>query len=262
MPAELVDLLKARKKNAPHPRWIFVNEDGRPDNHFLRKLKRIAHRAGLNCGHCKTTVTKGKYETKREVEVTCATDPSAKNSTFIGFARRVRLAGSNTAYPFARFNSCSATKAWRRRRNTSGSATSRGCLLSSIQPSATDPRSSQSFFSSRTLYTQYSSHLCLHGARAAPIIFSTPFFLSFRLIFRRTLRRAAFAFVVVGNKSATTVLVFALLHAPRRASSKIANCLVKSVLPGKRSNIRILRPVNARTARNHDLQQTLRIEYR
>jgi len=79
MPAELVDLLKARKKTAPHPRWIFVNEDGRPDNHFLRKLKRIAHRAGLNCGHCKTTVTKGKYETKREVEVTCATDPVCKN---------------------------------------------------------------------------------------------------------------------------------------------------------------------------------------
>src|ERR1700684_1660821 len=70
MPAELVELLKARKKKAPHPRWIFVNEDGRPDNHFLRKLKRIALRAGLNCGHCKTTVTKGKYETKREVEVT------------------------------------------------------------------------------------------------------------------------------------------------------------------------------------------------
>lgn len=79
MPAELVDLLKARKRNAPHPRWIFVNEDGRPDNHFLRKLKRIAHRAGLNCGHCKTTVTKGKYENKREVEVTCATDPVCKN---------------------------------------------------------------------------------------------------------------------------------------------------------------------------------------
>ena len=66
MPAELVTLLRARKKNAPHPRWIFVNEDGRPDNHFLRKLKRVAHRAGLNCGHCQTVVTKGKYESKRE----------------------------------------------------------------------------------------------------------------------------------------------------------------------------------------------------
>jgi integrase/recombinase XerD len=45
------------------------------DNHFLRKLKRIALRAGLNCGQCKTTINKGSYEHKRPVEVTCATDP-------------------------------------------------------------------------------------------------------------------------------------------------------------------------------------------
>jgi integrase len=67
MPVELVDLLKARKSNNPHPRWIFVNEDGGPGTHFLRKLKRIALKAGLNCGHCKTTI--------QGVEVTCATDP-------------------------------------------------------------------------------------------------------------------------------------------------------------------------------------------
>jgi integrase len=79
MPAELVDLLKARKKHAPHPRWIFVNEDGRPDNHFLRKFKRIAHRAGLNCGHCETVVTKGRYETKHEVKVSCKTDPVCRH---------------------------------------------------------------------------------------------------------------------------------------------------------------------------------------
>ena len=52
-----------------------MNDEGRPDNHFLRKLKRIAIRAGLNCGQCKTTITKGKYDRKREVEVTCETDP-------------------------------------------------------------------------------------------------------------------------------------------------------------------------------------------
>jgi integrase/recombinase XerD len=75
LPDELVEQLKARKKNPPHPRWVFVNEDGAPDNHFLRKLKRIAHRAGLNCGHCQTTVTKGRYDHKHEVEVTCKTDP-------------------------------------------------------------------------------------------------------------------------------------------------------------------------------------------
>ncbi|MGB6718089.1 MAG: site-specific integrase [Candidatus Acidiferrales bacterium] len=71
----LVELLKARRKKAQHDRWIFVNEEGRPDNHFLRKLKRIALRAGLNCGQCRTTIRKGKYEGIRSVEVTCKTDP-------------------------------------------------------------------------------------------------------------------------------------------------------------------------------------------
>lgn len=74
IPDSLVALLKDRKENPPHLRWIFVNDEGRPDNHFLRKLKRIAHRAGLNCGHCTTTITKGRYE-RRKVEVTCKTDP-------------------------------------------------------------------------------------------------------------------------------------------------------------------------------------------
>src|SRR5579862_2987205 len=58
LPAPLVKELKARKKSPPHSRWVFVNEDGVPDQHFLRKLKRIALHAGLNCGHCITEVTK------------------------------------------------------------------------------------------------------------------------------------------------------------------------------------------------------------
>ncbi|MGA8221590.1 MAG: site-specific integrase [Candidatus Acidiferrales bacterium] len=75
MPDSLVALLKARKKTSPNGRWIFVNEAGVPDNHSLRKLKRIALRAGVNCGQCRTAVTKGKYKSKHEVEVSCATDP-------------------------------------------------------------------------------------------------------------------------------------------------------------------------------------------
>jgi integrase/recombinase XerD len=75
IPDSLVDLLKARKKNAPNERWIFVNEDGKPDNHFLRKLKVIALRGGLNCGQCKSRITKGRYDKKHEVAVTCRTDP-------------------------------------------------------------------------------------------------------------------------------------------------------------------------------------------
>ena len=53
LPASLVELLKARHKKADlHQRWIFTNADGKPEGHFLRKLKVIALRAGLNCGHC------------------------------------------------------------------------------------------------------------------------------------------------------------------------------------------------------------------
>jgi hypothetical protein len=52
-----------------------LNKEGRPDNHFLRKLKKIALRAGLNCGQCRTTLTVGKYIGKKSVEVSCKTHP-------------------------------------------------------------------------------------------------------------------------------------------------------------------------------------------
>lgn len=75
LPVSLVDALSARRKARPTDRWIFVNEDGRPDNHFLRKLKRIALRAGLNCGECRTAITLGKYDRKIKTDVTCKTQP-------------------------------------------------------------------------------------------------------------------------------------------------------------------------------------------
>jgi integrase/recombinase XerD len=75
IPDTLAAALKVRRKANPGSRWIFVNEARVPDNHFLRKLKRIALRAGVNCGQCRTTVTKGKYTTKKKVEVSCTTDP-------------------------------------------------------------------------------------------------------------------------------------------------------------------------------------------
>lgn len=74
LPDSLIELLKARKANAPNTRWVFTNQKGTPGNCFLDKLKRVAKNAGLNCGHCKHTITKGRYK-KRQVEVTCATDP-------------------------------------------------------------------------------------------------------------------------------------------------------------------------------------------
>jgi integrase/recombinase XerD len=74
IPTSLATLLRERHKKPANPRWIFVNDGGRPDNHFLRKLKRVAMRAGINCGHCKTTITTGRWNKRRE-EVTCKTHP-------------------------------------------------------------------------------------------------------------------------------------------------------------------------------------------
>jgi Phage integrase family len=42
-----------------------------PGNHFLRKLKTIALRGGLNCGQCKTIITKGEGDKRRKVKVSC-----------------------------------------------------------------------------------------------------------------------------------------------------------------------------------------------
>jgi integrase len=78
MPDSLVNLLKERKKNAPHSRWLFVNRNEKPDGHLLKKLKRLALHAGLNCGECTTTMNKGRYDRKPPVEVTCKTDPICK----------------------------------------------------------------------------------------------------------------------------------------------------------------------------------------
>jgi integrase len=65
LPAPLIAELKVRKKNPPHARWIFVNKISEPEKHFLRKLKRIALRAGLNCGHCTAEVTRLTRQEKR-----------------------------------------------------------------------------------------------------------------------------------------------------------------------------------------------------
>jgi integrase len=75
MPTDLVEQLRERKKHAQNTRWIFVNNEGRPDNHFLRKFKRIALRAKANCGNCVAPWTSGRYHTLRKIETTCKTHP-------------------------------------------------------------------------------------------------------------------------------------------------------------------------------------------
>jgi integrase len=70
---DMLAQLKRRTKNPVHPRWIFSNGDNNPESHFLDKFKRIALRAGVNCGHCVTSRNEGKG--KQPVEVTCKTHP-------------------------------------------------------------------------------------------------------------------------------------------------------------------------------------------
>jgi integrase/recombinase XerD len=72
---ELGSLLADHKKHAVSDRWVFTNEDGKPEGHFLRKFKAIAKRAGLNCGQCKVAIREGRYDNRHEVEVTCETRP-------------------------------------------------------------------------------------------------------------------------------------------------------------------------------------------
>jgi integrase/recombinase XerD len=79
LPKSLLELLRAARKKALHERWIFVNEAGRPENHFLRKLKSIVKHAGLNCGHCKTTITEGRYDKKMQLQVSCKDRPVCKH---------------------------------------------------------------------------------------------------------------------------------------------------------------------------------------
>jgi integrase/recombinase XerD len=54
VPPALMAKLKARMKvKRAHVRdLVFPNSEGRPEGHYLRKLKILAHRAGLNCGRC------------------------------------------------------------------------------------------------------------------------------------------------------------------------------------------------------------------
>lgn len=59
LPDDLIEMLRERRKANPNARFIFLNGDGNPERKFLKKLKHLACRAGLNCGHC-MTVSRGK----------------------------------------------------------------------------------------------------------------------------------------------------------------------------------------------------------
>jgi len=55
VPAKLIELLKKFKPvDAKQDDPVFPSETGRPDGAMLEKLKAVAYRAKLNCGHCVT----------------------------------------------------------------------------------------------------------------------------------------------------------------------------------------------------------------
>lgn len=71
---DMIRQLRKHSENPAHPKWIFINGDDNPESHFLDKFKRIALRAGVNCGHCVTSRSEGRFE-KKDVERTCKTHP-------------------------------------------------------------------------------------------------------------------------------------------------------------------------------------------
>jgi integrase len=59
----VIGRLRDRRRRHPDDVLVFGNRDGGPDVHLLRIIKRVALRAGLNCGHC-VAKTKGKHPCK------------------------------------------------------------------------------------------------------------------------------------------------------------------------------------------------------
>jgi integrase len=52
LPDVLVDRMIARRKRYPKSQLIFLTKENSPEGHALRIVKRLALRAGVNCGHC------------------------------------------------------------------------------------------------------------------------------------------------------------------------------------------------------------------
>ena len=67
IPDSLADRLCARHDRHPGNGLVFGNSKGNPDKHLLRVIKRVALRAGLNCGRC--------VGTDQRKRVSCATNP-------------------------------------------------------------------------------------------------------------------------------------------------------------------------------------------
>gem|GEM_PF-268397 len=76
---ELIAALRSWRELHPHDIYLFPNKFGQPNGHFLRMLKTLALRAGLNCGEC-FSVGKGRRQT-------CLTSPVCEQFTLHKFRR-------------------------------------------------------------------------------------------------------------------------------------------------------------------------------
>jgi integrase len=85
---ELVDMLVERKKTSKSD-WIFPNRDNDPEGHFLRKFKKTAFRAELNCGKCKVTRNEGRF-LKTAVEKSCKDYGEGCSQHFLHRLRKTR----------------------------------------------------------------------------------------------------------------------------------------------------------------------------
>jgi integrase len=85
---ELVDMLADRRKTSKS-KWIFPNEIGDPEGHFLRKFKKIAYRAGLNCGECHPEITTGRFQ-KETKKVCCKDYPEGCENHYLHRLRKTR----------------------------------------------------------------------------------------------------------------------------------------------------------------------------
>lgn len=64
LPDHLITALKKYQNSNGDSQYVFPNGQGGMEGHFLRILKNLAHRAELNCGHCKNVGEKKKQNCK------------------------------------------------------------------------------------------------------------------------------------------------------------------------------------------------------
>jgi integrase/recombinase XerD len=53
IPPDLIPILEERRTAVPHHKFVVGSRADTPDKKWLVKLKKVAQRAGLNCGNCR-----------------------------------------------------------------------------------------------------------------------------------------------------------------------------------------------------------------